>query len=224
MPKPKKNEKEKDFIGRCISTRHHEGNDNNKQNYAVCKSVYDNKDKKKKKKTKESFEQKLEELFRLSDEDENKCDICSTDTVSFAQFNKSQIKQKMKEKPLNQEHYDTYRRGFQFYVNEDLWGKTMKVDEKTFLCLECYERDYLTPYFEEHPQDKRLPNRYGFFHVKFNDLQFHDNDVNENADKFFEAVREYNKLIAQRQAKKKMNPVSDVDKRPMIGKHEIGED
>jgi hypothetical protein len=173
-----------------------------------------------------TFEEKLQDVFKEEGTEDSVCDVCSgrrskTDKVrptnTFSRASRKEIhKRRIRKMPLNKRHQGTYRHNFEFIVNDSLWAKTMKGDNK-YICLECWERDYLTPYLEK--VKDREPNEFGFYHVEVRDLET-ENAVNNDIDLFFTAIDEMEAEKKQAEKDKASNPMGR-DGRPMIGSHEF---
>jgi hypothetical protein len=155
-----------------------------------------------------TFEEQIESVFE--EKPENACDVCSQITIAFQQEAKDTIKKKIGQKPLNKDHQGTYRQKYEFIVKDNVWNATMRKDNK-YICLECWERDFLTPLLKRKTTDRK-PNEFGFFHISPKDIQF-GNPVNNNFEDFYNAVQEDEQEKEQQAQNQK-----DVQ---MIGKHDM---
>jgi hypothetical protein len=150
-----------------------------------------------------TFEEQITRVF----EREAVCDVCKEDTDTFQATDRQTHKRMIKEYPLNKEHRETYRQNFEFMLNDDVWNKTMGKNN-LYICLECWERDYLTPV----AKGSRKTNEFGFCHVIPEDLQL-GNPVNIGVDEFFKAIAE-----TKQEKDKDVQHKKDV---AIIGKHDM---
>jgi hypothetical protein len=171
-----------------------------KQSAAICYSMFDQ-DKK------ESFGEILDRVYN---EETSKCDVCAKTTIAFQETAKETIKERIRKLPLNEKHSGTYRQRYEFIVKDNVWKATMKNDNK-YICLECWERDFLTPLLKT-KGTKRAPNKFGFFHVVPEDLTL-GNPVNNNVADFFNAVNEEKRTEQQQKEYEKYKKI--------IGKHDM---
>jgi hypothetical protein len=133
--------------------------------------------------------EKLKLIFS-EDKQHGFCDVCKVPTTSF-QNTVNDFKRLIIKKPLNNQHKNSYRRGFEFITTDNLWKKVMKKNTSKYICLECFEREYLTPFLQNNKTDRK-PNKYGFFEVISTDLNL-ANTVNNNAVDFFKTIESVDK-------------------------------
>jgi hypothetical protein len=140
------------------------------------------------------------------------CDITNCGgthtTKAFSDYGFDAFKKLIRSKPRNKKHCGTFRKGFEFIVKDFLWEQVMR-EENLYICLECFEREYLTlylkdkkirKYLQELSKEKselasyaknllnRKPNEFGFYEVKFEDLAA-GNPVNEGFVEFAKMVK-----------------------------------
>lgn len=143
-----------------------------------------------------------------------RCDICKTKVVAAMHVDETDVKENIVKYPLNKRHTNTYRRRFEFMVSNNLWKLATMKDGQKYMCLECFEREYLTPLIKDKQflnqiKDKnidkpklvkfidtllsRKPNKYGIYQLDFTMDLDGGNPVNENLPETLALAKKLNK-------------------------------
>lgn len=172
---------------------------------------------------------KVFKVTEASKHSPNTCQVCRIKTKAASNLGMDEQRALILEHPLNKKHFDTYRRGFEFMVKDTVWKVVMP--ENLYLCMECYEREYLTKLikndlnnakskFKQDPEAlryinelaKRKPNKFGFYHVSINDF-YPSNPVNDGLIEFFQmAANIENQLAKKKENDKYAGMISTKDR------------